>query len=52
MFAIAATHDTIATTMTVIPTSKRIEHMPLEVKIQTHQIAISAVDTILDLIRS
>ena len=51
VFAVSATHDTVAAAATVVPTGYRIEHMPFQVKIQRHQVAVSAVDTPLDIIR-
>ena len=52
VLAIAATHDTISASTAVIPACERIEDMPFEVKIQTHQIPLRTVDTVLDFIRS
>ena len=52
MTTVAATHDTVSTTATVVPTGNRIEHVPFQVEIQTQQVVFRVHDTRPDIVRT
>ena len=49
---ITATHDTVAAALAVVPTRYRIEYMPFQVKVQTHQVVFRILNTRPDIIRT